>query len=119
MANKVLGMCYAQKMDFSDEEVAKLCAEVGYNKEDYLALAQKTKECYEPSSWVRLFEFLANKDENAELAYFYVLLELEMIDEAKERLNSHPQNELLKIRAYLDLKNLGKNYPLELFLLDK
>ena len=45
-------------------------------------------------------------------------LELEMIDEAKERLNSHPQNELLKIRAYLDLKNLGKNYPLELFLLD-
>ena len=103
----------------SDEEVAKLCAEVGYNKEDYLALAQKTKECYEPSSWVRLFEFLANKDENAELAYFYVLLELEMIDEAKERLNSHPQNELLKIRAYLDLKNLGKNYPLELFLQDK
>lgn len=119
LANKVLGMCYAQKMDFSDEEVAKLCAEVSYNKEDYLALAQKTKECYEPSSWVRLFESLANKDENAELAYFYVLLELEMIDEAKERLNSHPQNELLKIRAYLDLKNLGKNYPLELFLQDK
>lgn len=119
LANTVLGMCYAQKMDFSDEEVAKLCAEVGYSKEDYLCLAQRMKECYEPAKWVGLFEFLANKDENAELAYFYVLLELEMIDEAKERLNSHPQNELLKIRAYLDLKDLGKKYPLELFLLDK
>ena len=119
LANAMLGMCYAQKINFSDEEVAKLCTEVGYSKEDYLCLAQKMKECYEPTRWVGLFEFLTNKDENAELAYFYVLLELEMVDEAKERLNSHPQNELLKIRAYLDLKNLGKKYPLELFLLDK
>ncbi|MCI7047511.1 hypothetical protein [Helicobacter sp.] len=119
LAGVVLGMCYAQKMNFSDEEVSKLCIDVGYSKEDYLHLAQKIKECYEPAKWLELFEFLANKDENAELAYFYVLLELEMIDEAKERLNSHPQNELLKIRAYLDLKDLGKKYPLELFLLDK
>ena len=52
------------------------------------------------------------------MAYFYVLLDLEMLDEAKERLNTYPQNEFLKIRAYLDLKSVGKKYPLELFLLD-
>ena len=56
-------------------------------------IAQKTKECYEPSSWVRLFESLANKDENAELAYFYVLLELEMIDEAKKGGLNAPEQE--------------------------
>ncbi len=118
LANDVLGMCYAKKMDFSNDEIAQLCAEVGYSKEDYLLLAQKLKECYEPAAWVSLFETLSNKDEHAEMAYFYVLLELEMIDEAKERLNTYPQNELLKVRAYLELKDLGKKYPLELFLLD-
>lgn len=118
LASEMLGMCYSKKMDFSNDEIAQLCAEVGYSKGDYLLLAQKLKECYEPASWVSLFEYLADKDELAEMAYFYVLLELEMIDEAKERLNTYPQNELLKVRAYLDLKDLGKKYPLELFLLD-
>lgn len=118
LANTILGMCYAKKMEFSNEEVAQLCTEVNYTKQDYLLLAQKMKECYEPASWLNLFEELANQDENAEMAYFYVLLELEMLEEAKERLKAHPDNELLKVRAYLDLKGLGKQYPLELFLLD-
>lgn len=118
LANTVLGMCYAKTMDFNNEEIALLCTEVGYSKQDYLLLAQKMKACYEPSSWLSLFEELANRDENAETAYFYVLLELEMIEEAKERLKTHRENELLKVRAYLDLKSLGKKYPLELFLLD-
>lgn len=118
LANTVLGMCYVKKMDFSNEEVAQLCTEVGYSKQDYLLLAQKMKECYDPASWLNLFEELANKDENAEVSYLYVLLELEMIEEAKERLKTHPDNELLKVRAYLDLKSLDKKYPLELFLLD-
>lgn len=118
IANTILAMCCTKKMDFSNKEVAQLCAEVGYSKQDYLLLAQKMKECYEPTSWVSLFEELATHDENAEVAYFYVLLELEMLEEARERLKTHPDNELLKVRAYLDLKNLGKKYPLELFLLD-
>ncbi|TLD88699.1 hypothetical protein [Helicobacter sp. MIT 05-5294] len=118
LANEILSMCYAKKIDFSNDEIAQLCAEVGYSKEDYLLLAQKLKACYEPVAWVSLFETLSNKDEHAEMAYFYVLLELEMVEEAKERLNAYPQNELLKVRAYLDLKDLGKKYPLELFLLD-
>lgn len=118
LANEMLGMCYTNKINFSNDEIAKLCTEVKYSKEDYLHLAQKLKECYEPAAWVSLFENLANQDELAEIAYFYVLLELEMIDEAKERLNTYPQNELLKVRAYLDLKDSGKKYPLELFLLD-
>ena len=118
LANEMLGMCYANKINFSNDEIAKLCTEVKYSKEDYLHLAQKLKECYEPAAWVSLFENLVNQDELAEIAYFYVLLELEMIDEAKERLNTYPQNELLKVRAYLDLKDSGKKYPLELFLLD-
>ncbi|CAM2971181.1 hypothetical protein [Helicobacter burdigaliensis] len=118
LANQMLGMCYAKKLEFSNEDIANLCAEVGFVKQDYLLLAQKTKECYEPTSWLNLFEYLANKDEIAEMAYFYVLLELEMIDEAKERLGLHTPNEFLKVRAYLELKSMGKKYPLELFLLD-
>lgn len=118
LANEILGMCYAKKMDFSNEEIAQLCTEVGYSKEDYLLLAQKLKECYEPATLVGLFKTLSDKDELAEMAYFYVLLELEMIDEAKELLSTYPQDEFLKVRAYLELKDLGKKYPLELFLLD-
>ncbi|MDY3113535.1 MAG: hypothetical protein SOW25_04320 [Helicobacter sp.] len=118
LANTTLNMCYTKKMNFSNEEIAALCSKVKYTKQDYIVLAQKIKVCYEPDAWVGLFEFLANKDEVAEIAYFYVLLELEMLEVAKERLSTHPQNEFLKVRAYLDLKNLGKKYPLELFLLD-
>ena len=118
LANEVLGMCYAKKLEFDNDEIARLCLEVGFTKEDYLRLAQRMKECYEPSSWMSLFETLANQDEHAETAYFYVLLELEMNDEVRERLNAHPKNELLKVRAYMDLKDSGKKYPLELFLLD-
>ena len=118
LADTMLGMCYAKKIQLNNEEIAKLCKEVEYTKEDYLHLAQKIKKCYEPGLWVSLFENLANEDEKAEMAYFYVLLDLEMLDEAKERLNTYPQNEFLKIRAYLDLKSVGKKYPLELFLLD-
>ncbi|MBX7490237.1 hypothetical protein [Helicobacter turcicus] len=118
ITNIILEMCYAKKIDFSNKEIAQLCAEVGYSKQDYLLLAQKMKECYEPESWVGLFEELATQDEKAEVAYFYVLLELEMLEEARERLKTHLDNELLKVRAYLDLKDFGKKYPLELFLLD-
>ncbi|WP_104722693.1 hypothetical protein [Helicobacter mesocricetorum] len=118
LADTMLGMCYAKKIQLSNEEIIKLCKEIGYTKEDYLHLAQKMKKCYEPGLWVGLFESLADEDEKAEMAYFYVLLDLEMLDEARDRLNTYPKNEFLKIRAYLDLKSFGKKYPLELFLLD-
>ncbi|MDA3966959.1 hypothetical protein [Helicobacter sp. WB40] len=115
-ADFVMELCKAGKIDLSNEEIAKICMSVGYSKDNYVSLAHKLKERYEPPVWVGIFESLSSKDENAELSYMYVLLELEMIDEAKERLNTHAQNEFINLRAYMDLKTLGKKYPLELFL---
>ena len=116
VADLIMNLCKLGKIDLSNEEIASICIDVGYNKDDYVKLAHKLKDIYEPPIWVSVFEFLSSKDENAELSYMYVLLELEMIDEAKERLSSHAQNEFLNLRAYMDLKTLDKKYPLELFL---
>ncbi|BCD67805.1 hypothetical protein [Nitratiruptor sp. YY09-18] len=83
---------------------------------EYLVLAQKTKDVLAPDERLKLFEILKNEDEKSEAAYVYTLLDLEMIDKALEFLDTVPEGELENFKAYLELKECGKNYPLELFI---
>ncbi|BEG58054.1 LapA family protein [Helicobacter sp. NHP21005] len=96
-------------------EIGNLCVQVGCNKQEYLQMAVDAKTFLSPDDWYKFFELLAEKDEQAEKAFLYVLLDLEMIEQAKERLSNHPQDEFLIIKAYLELKKSDKNYPLNIF----
>ncbi|WP_104707490.1 hypothetical protein [Helicobacter ailurogastricus] len=96
-------------------EIADLCVQVGCDKQEYLQMAVDAKTFLSPDDWYKFFELLAEKDEQAEKAFLYVLLDLEMIEQAKERLSTHPQDEFLIIKAYLELKKSDKNYPLNIF----
>ncbi len=84
---------------------------------EYIQYAKESKGILNPDEWIRFFEECADNDENAEMAFFYVLFELEMIDKAKERHKSHAKGEYTAIDAYLDLKASGKNYPFDIFVL--
>ncbi|PAF46492.1 hypothetical protein BKH46_07005 [Helicobacter sp. 12S02634-8] len=97
------------------QDIATLCQNACYDPKNYLKLAQASKPFLSPDEWLKLFEYLADKDENAEKSYLYTLLDLEMISEVNERLHIRSQSEFIVIKAYLDLKKIGKNYPLEVF----
>ncbi|MFC3848273.1 hypothetical protein ACFOPX_07075 [Helicobacter baculiformis] len=103
------------KTTLNQETIARLCTLVGYESQDYLQLAKKTKILLAPDARFKFFEFLATQDERAERGLLYILLDLEMIDQVRERLSTHPKDEFMIINAYLDLKMMDKSYPLEVF----
>ena len=94
---------------------ARLCKAVHFSPNDYLALAKSLQNLLNPDEWLAYFEKLASDDENAQGAYLFVLIELEMIEQAQQELKSFRPDEMLGIRAYLELKRLGKPYPLHAF----
>ncbi|GMB96856.1 hypothetical protein [Helicobacter sp. NHP22-001] len=96
-------------------EIGNLCVQIGCNKQEYLQMAVDAKTFLSPDDWYKFFELLAAEDEQAEKAFLYVLLDLEMIEQARDRLSTHPQDEFLIIKAYLELKKSDKNYPLNIF----
>ncbi|MGX2982957.1 hypothetical protein [Helicobacter sp. 23-1045] len=105
----------AGKIELNLSEFATICKNAKFSKDDYLACAKNMKRKHSPNEWIRLFEYLADNDDSAEEAYLFVLLDLEMLQEAKNRLKAQPSYEHLNVRAYLDLKGAGKSYPTELF----
>ncbi|WP_104696274.1 hypothetical protein [Helicobacter salomonis] len=113
--DRLLDTYWQGKTILEQEEMVRLCTLVGYEGRDYLRLAKQSKAFLAPDARFKFFEALAAKDEHAEKSFLYVMLDLEMIDQARERLNSHPKDEFMAINAYLELKTLDKTYPLEVF----
>lgn len=107
----------AGKVELNLSEFATICKNAKFSKDDYLICAKNMKRKHSPNEWIKLFEYLADNDDSAEEAYLFVLLDLEMLQEAKNRLKSQPSYEYLNVRAYLDLKSAGKSYPTELFFI--
>lgn len=91
-------------------------SQITMSANDYIELAKKVKELYLPDERLKLFELLKNSDEKAEVGFIYTLLDLEMIDRAKDELENSEENEFLNFKAFLELKECGRNYPLELFV---
>lgn len=111
-----LFIAYSQnRTTLERKTIAELCEKANYDQNNYLKLAKESKPFLSPDVWLKLFEYLADKNEKAEKSYLYILLNLEMIDLVSERLGTYSKNEFPIINAYLDLKKIGKNYPLEIF----
>lgn len=97
----------------SKEEILKITKSLEYTKEEYTALARLYKDALTPDKLLELFESLSNETEEATEAYFYVLCELEMIEQLRDILNGYNEDEMLPFRAILDLKEAGKHYSLD------
>lgn len=106
---------YLKNIDRKD--LFELFGKVGFEPREYIDFARESKGVLNPDEWISFFEEWADCNESVELAFFYVLFELEMIDKAKERHRTHIKGEYRILDAYFDLKDSGKNYPFDIFLL--
>lgn len=97
----------------SKDEIVKIVKNLNYTQEEYMHLAKLYKEALNPDKLIELFESLSNENDEATGAYFYILLELEMIDKLKDLISGHSDNEYKAIRALLDLKEAGKHYSFD------
>ena len=105
-----------QKIEYSDILYILQESSMKLRSEEYIQLAKEVKSVLAPDERLKLFEILKDKDDKSEGAYLYTLLDLEMIDKAKEFLETVQEGEHENFKAYLDLKECGRNYPLELFI---
>ena len=78
-----------------------------------ITLAKLYKNTLDPDKLLDLFETLSNENEEASGSYFYVLLELEMIEKLNDLLAGYKNDEFKIYRALLDLKEAGKHYSID------
>lgn len=103
-------------IEVSDELIISLMNRVDLNKHEYIEISKKLSSRMIPEQRMKLFETLSEQNEEAQEAYLYTLFDLEMIDQAKEFLDSVGKDDMLKFRAYLALKESGQNYNINLFI---
>jgi hypothetical protein len=113
-----LSKSHEEKLHYVYDDIIYIIQNMGakFNEKDYIDLAKKVKDTMSPDERLKLFELLKNNDEKAEAGYIYTLFDLEMIERAKEFLETTAENEYQNFKAYLELKECGRNYPLDLFV---
>ncbi|QFR49361.1 hypothetical protein FJR48_06320 [Sulfurimonas lithotrophica] len=103
-------------LEIPNESLIKLLSGLELDVNDYVEMSKTLSLHMIPEQRIKLFEMLSEKNEEAMDAYLFTLFDLEMIDLAKEILNISQENEYLNFKSYLDLKECGKNYNIELFV---
>lgn len=116
LANLVFEKYKEGLIELSVEKIKDIVAKSAFGREDFIHLANMLKVDFEPDTLIAIFEALSNRFDDAEEAYIYILLELELIDKAKEILDLSNENEFLKLKAYLALKEAGEHFQIELFI---
>jgi len=103
-------------LEVSNESLLELISRLVLSKADYLSISKELSIHMIPEQRTKLFETLAEQDEEAHEAYLYTLFDLEMIETAKEFLETQTEDEAMKFRAYLVLKESGHNFNINLFI---
>ncbi len=96
--------------DMDINSIKEMLETFNANSEDYLELAQEIKIKLNPDDLIELFKKLYNeKGHIAANAYLYTLFELEMIDKVREILENSEEEDFLKFKTLLFLRDHGKN----------
>lgn len=103
-------------LEVSNESLLALINKLELSKADYLSISKELSIHMIPEQRIQLFQDLADQDEEAQDAYFFTLFDLEMIEKAKECLESVGADDAMKFRAYLALKESGHNFSINLFI---
>ncbi|MCW8839137.1 MAG: hypothetical protein OQK11_10590 [Thiovulaceae bacterium] len=103
-------------LEIPNESLIKLLSNLELDVGDYIEMSKALSLHMIPEQRIKLFEMLSEQNEEAMEAYLFTLFDLEMIDLAKEILNISQEDEFLNFKSYLDLKECGKNYNIELFV---
>ena len=105
-------------INLSLDDIQELLMKFKANREDYLEFAYEIKSKLNPDALISLFSKLYNSPEHvaASDAYLYVLYELQMIDKIREILDNSDDEEFVKWKTILFLRDNGKNVDSGLFL---
>lgn len=115
VARALLESMLGKQLRFDAGEAESFVQLAHYDAKQILRFMRRLKKILSPDSWLAFAEQIANKNEEAELAYLYVLADLEMMERLKERLKHHTPDEFVAVRAFVELRENGKNYPLQAF----
>jgi hypothetical protein len=103
--------------DIDMQSIENMLEQFNANNEDYLELAQEIKVKLDPETLIKLFRKLYNeKGQLAANAYIYTLYELQMIDKVREILDNSDEDEFLKFKTLLFLRDHGKTIDTIKFL---
>lgn len=100
---------------FDVDDLKELLKKFDFNKSDYIKYAKKLKTLLNPEAILSIYEDLSNDKEEALQAYLYLLFEFQMIDKARELLQSIQSKEVNKFKYILELKDCGKNFDIDIF----
>lgn len=115
LARALLESMLGKQLGFDSDKAEAYVQLAHYDSKQILVFMRRLKKILSPDMWLAFAEQVANKNEEAELAYLYVLADLEMIEQLKERLKHHTPEEFVAVRAFVELRENGKNYPLQAF----
>lgn len=113
LASALLDELLQKGYKLSENDFVKIILSSAPTHQTYLKLAQTFKSQFDPEYTLSLFNTLANTHLQAKEAYAYLLLDYGMSEKAQEFLAEN--DELILPKIYLELKQSGKIYPLELF----
>lgn len=97
----------------NEESIKDITSSITLSCKDYIHLASSAMKFLDPKTMLSLFKNFEQKDENAEMAYLYLLLEYEMMDNAREFIDSNPENNFKKLKIFFDLKQKQNNLKLQ------
>ena len=103
-------------LEISNESLIELINRLELTASDYLSISKELSIHMIPEQRMKLFELLSEQNEEAHEAYLYTLFDLEMIDTAKEFLETIGSDDAMKFRAYLALKEAGHSFSINLFI---
>jgi len=105
-----------EDIGLSQEMCAYFLEEMTLTCADYFRLAQSAVKAFAPDENLALFKRHAAEHTAAEAAYLYLLFRYEMIDQAREFLEEHDEDEFAAFRAFYALKKNKYNYKVRDFI---
>jgi len=100
-------------LELDSEILDKFVDTLKFNCQDFVRIANITKKYLNPTENLALFQKYQKENPKAQNAYLYLLFEYELIDEVEKYLDEHDENDFIKFRALLDLRQANKNYKLD------
>jgi hypothetical protein len=103
-------------LEVANDVMIRWIESVELRPSDYIEISSAMSVAALPDQRIKIFETLSATNDAATEAYLYTLFDLEMIDPAAEILKHTQPDEYKNYKAYLALKECGKNFCIELFV---
>jgi len=97
-----------------DDEIMidKFVTALDFECKDYMRLSITTTKLLKPYANIALFNKYRQKNSKAENAYIWILFEYEKVEDIKDFLEEQGDNEFVKYRALLELRNYNHHFKL-------